>query len=268
MSGFYEYHASDAIPLKLADFEGSLDLLCTLIREQKLDIMTCRISDVTNQYLEYMNQLDTVDMDLASDFMLMAATLLQLKSRALLPVEEEYNEEEEEYDPEEELRRQVILYNMFKDQADKMAQIEVLNQYYREPMYTDEDADIVIKSFDRNKLIEAYGQVFLRFTKEEQQMAIKKIKKDKFTVSEKITLISTVLQEKRCVKFSDLYKEDASRVEIITTFQALLELMKKQYLTATQENFYEDIVLTLNEDMIGKPFDLGELTKTEDKYDE
>ena len=130
------------------------------------------------------------------------------------------------------------------------------------------DADIVIKSFDRNKLIEAYGQVFLRFTKEEQQMAVKKIKKDKFTVSEKITLISTVLQEKKSVKFSDLYKEDASRVEIITTFQALLELMKKQYLTATQESFYADIVLTLNEDADGKPIDLSELTKTEDKYDE
>ena len=148
-----------------------------------------------------------------------------------------------------------------------MARIEVLNQYYREPMYTDEDADIVIKSFDLNKLIDSYGQVFLRFTKEEQKLAIKKIKKDKFTVSEKISLISSVLQEKKSVKFSDLYKKDASRVEIITTFQALLELMKKQYLTATQENFCEDIVLTINEDVDGKPLDLGELTKTEDKYD-
>ena len=267
MAGFYEYHASDVVPLKLADFEGSLDLLCTLINEQKLDIMTCRISDVTGQYLEYMNQIDTVDMDLASDFLLMAATLLRLKSRALLPQEEEYQDDEEEFDPEEELRRQLILYTMFKNQADKMSGIEVLNQFYREPMYTDEDADIVIKSFDLNKLIDAYGQVFLRFTKEEQQMAIKKIKKDKFTVSEKITLISNVLQEKKQVKFSDLYKEDASRVEIITTFQALLELMKKQYLTASQESFYEDIVLTLNEDHDGKPADLAELTKTEDKYD-
>ena len=268
MAGFYEYHASDVVPLKLADFEGSLDLLCTLINEQKLDIMTCRISDVTSQYLAYMDQIDTVDMDIASDFLLMAATLLQLKSRALLPQEVVEEEEDEEYDPQEELRRQLIIYSMFKEQADKMARIEVLNQYYREPMYTDEDADIVIKSFDLSKLIDSYGQVFLRFTKDEQQMAIKKIKKDKFTVSEKITLISTVLQEKKTVKFSDLYKEDASRVEIITTFQALLELMKKQYLTATQENFYEDIVLTINEDADGKPVDLGELTKTEDKYDE
>ncbi len=268
MAGFYEYHASDVVPLKLADFEGSLDLLCTLIKEQKLDIMTCRISDVTAQYLEYMEQIDTVDMDLASDFLLMAATLLQLKSRALLPQEEEYQEDEDEIDPQEELRRQLIIYTMFKEQADKMSAIEVLNQYYREPMYTDEDADIVIRSFDLNKLIDSYGQVFLRFTKEEQQMAIKKIKKDKFTVSEKIALISDVLQEKKSVKFSDLYKKDASRVEIITTFQALLELMKKQYLTATQESFYEDIVLTINEDMDGKPLDIGELTRTEDKYDE
>lgn len=268
MSGFYEYHASDVVPLRLADFEGSLDLLCTLIREQKLDIMTCRISDVTNQYLEYMEQLDTVDMDLATDFMLMAATLLQLKSRALLPQEEEYTEEEEDYNPEEELRRQVIIYNLFKEQADKMAMIEVLNQYYREPMYTDEDADIVIKSFDRNKLIEAYGHILLSMTKEEQQMAVKKIKKDKFTVSEKIALISTVLQEKKEIKFSDLYKKDASKTEIITTFQAMLELMKKQYLTATQESFYEDIVLTLNDAEDGKEIDLAELTKTEDKYDD
>ena len=160
MAGFYEYHASDVVPLKLADFEGSLDLLCTLINEQKLDIMTCRISDVTSQYLAYMDQIDTVDMDLASDFLLMAATLLQLKSRALLPQEVVEEEEDEEYDPQEELRRQLIIYSMFKEQADKMARIEVLNQYYREPMYTDEDADIVIKSFDLSKLIDSYGQVF------------------------------------------------------------------------------------------------------------
>lgn len=267
MANFFDYHASDVIKFKLSDFEGSLDLLYTLIKEEKLDIATCKISAVTQQYLAYMEQINTVDMDLASDFLVMAATLLEIKSRALLPKVEEYDENGEEYDPEEDLRRQLMIFTMFKEQADKMAKIEVINQYYREPLYTDADADIVIRSFDFNKLIDAYGQVLLRVSKEEQQATTKKIKKDKFTVSEKITMISGVLQDKKKVKFSELFKDDASRVEVITTFQALLELMKKQYLTARQEAFNEDIELIINEDMDGKNVDLKELAKTEDNYD-
>lgn len=263
----YEYHASDVITLKLSDFEGPLDLLCHLIKDNEMDIRTCRISDITQQYMDYMAQIGTVDMDTASDFLVMAATLLEIKSKVLLPREKEYFEEEEEYNPEEELRRQIMIFQMFKEQADKMAKIEVLNQFYVEPKYTMADADIVIKSFDFDMLIDAYGQVLLKFTQEQRAMAQKKIKKDKFTVTEKITLISNVLQEKKQVKFSELFKEDSSRVEIITTFQALLELMKKQFLTAKQEAFNEDILLTINEDVDGKQVDLSELTKTEDKYD-
>ena len=105
MANFFDYHASEVIKLKLTDFEGPLDLLYTLIKESKLDIATCRLSEVTGQYLAYMDQIGTVDMDVASDFLVMAATLLDIKAKSLLP---QLDAEEEDfsdlgYDPEEEL---------------------------------------------------------------------------------------------------------------------------------------------------------------------
>lgn len=271
MANFFDYHASDIIQLKLSDFEGPLDLLYTLIvKENKMDIATCPISSVTQQYLAYMDQIGTVDMDVASDFLVIAATLLDIKARSLLPKPEEDDlGEEDEYDPEEELRRQLMIFQMFKEEADEIRKQEVLNQFYNEPKYTDDDAEIVVKSFDFNKLIEAYGKVLLKISQKDKEIGIKKIRKDKFTVTEKIALISLVVKEKKRIKFADLFGDDASRTEVITTFQALLELMKKQFVKATQDTFESDIYIELNEEEEGgKELDLQKLTQTEDKYDE
>ena len=148
MANFFDYHTSDVIKLKLSDFEGPLDLLYSLIKESKLDIMTCRLSEVTGQYLAYMDQIGEVDMDVASDFLVMAATLLDIKAKSLLP-QLDLDEQDDfgEYDPEEDLRRQLILFKMFKDEADEMRKTEVINQFYPQPQFTEDDAEIVVKSF-------------------------------------------------------------------------------------------------------------------------
>ena len=218
MANFFDYHASEVIKLKLTDFEGPLDLLYTLIKESKLDIATCRLSEVTGQYLAYMDQIGTVDMDVASDFLVMAATLLDIKAKSLL--------------------------------------------------YTEDDAEIVVKSFDIGKLVDAYGKILLRISQRDKELSTKKIRKDRYTVAEKIALISRVVMDRKKVNFCDLFEEDASRSEVIATFQALLELMKKQFVKATQETAEADIYIELSEEQEGKEYDLAELTKTEDKYDE
>ena len=265
MANFFDYHASEVIKLKLTDFE---DLLYTLIKESKLDIATCRLSEVTGQYLAYMDQIGTVDMDVASDFLVMAATLLDIKAKSLLP---QLDAEEEDYsdlgyDPEEELRRQLLLFQMFKEEADELRKSEVLNQFYPQPQYTDDDAEIVVKSFDIGKLV--YGKILLRISQRDKELSTKKIRRDRYTVAEKIALISRVVMEKKKVNFCDLFEEDASRSEVIATFQALLELMKKQFVKATQDTADSDIYIELSEDQEGKEYNLEELTKTEDKYDE
>lgn len=269
MANFFDYHASDVIKFRLSDFEGPLDLLYSLIKESKLDIMTCRLSEVTGQYLAYMDQIGTVDMDVASDFLVIAATLLDIKAKSLLPQLDTGDEDEGwEYDPEEELRRQLILFKMFKEEADEMRKSEVLNQFYPEPKYTEDDAEIVVKSFSLDKLIEAYGKMLLKMTQRDKELGTKKIRKDRFTVAEKIALISKIVLARKKVDFFDLFAEDASRSEVIATFQALLELMKKQFVRATQEGRDADIFIELNEEQEGKEINLEELTKTEDKYDE
>ena len=270
MANFFDYHASEVIKLKLTDFEGPLDLLYTLIKESKLDIATCRLSEVTGQYLAYMDQIGTVDMDVASDFLVMAATLLDIKAKSLLP---QLDAEEEDfsdlgYDPEEELRRQLLLFQMFKEEADELRKSEVLNQFYPQPQYTEDDAEIVVKSFDIGKLVDAYGKILLRISQRDKELSTKKIRRDRYTVAEKIALISRVVMEKKKVNFCDLFEEDASRSEVIATFQALLELMKKQFVKATQETAEANIYIELSEDQEGKEYNLEELTKTEDKYDE
>lgn len=270
MANFFDYHASEVIKLKLTDFEGPLDLLYTLIKESKLDIATCRLSEVTGQYLAYMDQIGTVDMDVASDFLVMAATLLDIKAKSLLPQldaeEEDFNDLG--YDPEEELRRQLLLFQMFKEEADELRKSEVLNQFYPQPQYTEDDAEIVVKSFDIGKLVDAYGKILLRISQRDKELSTKKIRKDRYTVAEKIALISRVVMDRKKVNFCDLFEEDASRSEVIATFQALLELMKKQFVKATQETAEADIYIELSEEQEGKEYDLAELTKTEDKYDE
>ncbi len=269
MANFFDYHASDVIKFKLSDFEGPLDLLYTLIKESKMDILTCRLSEVTQQYLAYMDQIGTVDMDVASDFLVIAATLLDIKARSLLPqldLDEEYDDQ---YDPEEDLRRQLLIFQMFKEEADEMRKSEVLNQFYPEPMYTDEDAEFVVKSFSLQKLMEAYGKMLLKVGQKDKALGTKKIRKDRFTVAEKIAFISNIILEKRKVNFFALFPEDASRSEVIATFQALLELMKKQFVKATQQSPDDDIFIEYNEEeQQGKEVSLDELTKTEDKYDE
>ena len=242
MAGYFEYHASSALKFSLGDFEGPIDLLYNLIVvDGKYDIDNFPISVITGQYMEYMQQIDSiVDMDVAADFISVASTLLEIKSRSVLPKEEEPQEfgDDDEWgqDPEELLKFRLRLYAMFKEQSAQLREIETTNRFYRSPDYTDDDAKIVIKSFNLDSLIDAYGRILFRMSDEEKKISTKKIARDSFTVAEKIAYITNVLREKREVVFSNLFENDYIKSEVIATFSALLELMKKQVAKAVQEH--------------------------------
>ena len=169
----FEYHASDSLKFSLGDFEGPIALLYTLIVEEgKYQIDSFPISEITGQYMEYMKQLDTVDMDVAADFMAMAATLLEIKSRSVLPPEVEddaFMDGDDEWieDPGERLKFQLKLYEIFKQQSQQLRGLETINRFTREPQFTEEDAKIVIKSFNLEKLIDAYGKILFNFSDED-----------------------------------------------------------------------------------------------------
>ncbi len=271
MANFYEKnHPANNIILNIQDFSGPIELLYELIiRDGRYDIKTFPLAQITDPYIRHMEQVDKLDMEEASEYIVIAATLLEIKSRACLPVVETFDEEyyeDDALDPEMELRRRLLMFEMFKNQAVKLKEKETLNKFYRKPKFTNADAIIVVNDFSFEKLIEAYGKILLQMTEKEQRQATKKIQKDRFTVADKIEYISKVVLEKKSVVFNNLFEKDITKSEVITTFQALLELMKKQIVTVMQKNFADDILIMLNDSVDKENLDMQQLKQTEEAY--
>ena len=150
----------DKYRFKLDNFEGPLDLLLHLIKDAKLDIMTIKLADITEQYLEYMQDLDSIDMDRASEFITVAATLIEIKSKHLLPVESEESEEVE--DSEALLLQRLKEYELFKKTGQRLREIEDINKLYRAPGKETEKVKIIIKDMVLDKLLDAFANLLAK----------------------------------------------------------------------------------------------------------
>jgi segregation and condensation protein A len=238
--------------VKLDIFEGPLDLLLYLIKKDEVDVLDVNIERVTKQYITYIDTFKMLNIDLAGEFIVMAANLMYLKSRTLLPRPVQPPQEDaEEEDPRWELIRQLIEYKKFKDAAGFLArrQMQMENVFPAVPEVP-LSAQTVTPSglpemgiFD---LIRAFQKVLLRFQKEDIAM-MHEIVDDKFTVSDKIdALLRTVLPGEQIV-FLSLFQEATSRDEVIVTFVALLELIKLRQFRVTQNHLLGEITLYRNE---------------------
>lgn len=238
--------------VKLDIFEGPLDLLLYLIRKDEVDVLDVNIERVTKQYIAYIDTFKMLNIDLAGEFIVMAANLMYLKSRTLLPRPvQPPDEDAEEEDPRWELIRQLIEYKKFKDAAGFLArrQMQMENVFPAVPEVP-LSAQTVTPSglpemgiFD---LIRAFQKVLVRFQKEDIAM-MHEIVDDKFTVSDKIdALLRTVLPGEQIV-FLSLFQEATSRDEVIVTFVALLELIKLRQFRVTQNHLLGEITLYRNE---------------------
>lgn len=230
---------------KLDNFEGPLDLLLHLIKDAKMEITEIKLADVTEQYLNYMAGLDELDMDKASDFIDIAATLIEIKSKSLLPRIEE--ETEEEMDPEAMLLRQLKEYKLFKEASERLKQYENVDRFYKAADETVNDYRYVLKEMNIEGLLNAFANMLTRVKKEEEKIVPKKIEKDRFTVAEKIVSIRQNILEKKKMRFSDFFEEDYTRSEMINLFLAVLELLKMQEIIVKQQSTYEDIDIELKE---------------------
>ena len=233
--------------VSLKEFDGPLDLLLTLISNAKIDIHDIFVSQITEQYLETMRLVDELDMDSASEFLQMAATLLEIKSRAMLPKPPK-PEDPDELSPEEALIRQLEEYRQFKEVSGRMKQLEeearaLLTKLPEE--FPLPPPNIEITGLTLDKLIKAYRKVLERAERAEadERMASREIRRDTFTVSGCMARISRNLRRGKC-RFSELFGEDFSRQEVVTMFLALLELIKLNRLHVRQDHAYQDIVLT------------------------
>lgn len=233
---------------RLSQFEGPLDLLCTLVKENKVEIEDIFISDITGQYLEIVTNSSFADVEYASEFLIMAATLLEIKSKKLLPVVVENIDGEIDPDYDEKMIiRQVKEYKLFKETSEKLAEQEALYQFTKAPVYTEDDYRICLTDFNLDKLVDAFARIVSRAEIKAEAIKPKTIIKERFTVSNRIKHIARSIFEMKKLNFFDLYDEDYSKLEIINTFLAILELLKRQYITATQEGEFEDIYLELRE---------------------
>jgi len=230
--------------VKIEVFEGPLDLLLYLIKKDEVDIYSVSIERITNQYLEYLNTFRMLDLEIAGEFVVMAANLIYIKSRSLLPVDQEPPEEEsDEEDPRWDLIRQLIEYKKFKDAAMQLqrweiAQEGIIPRIAGKP--TLNDAETLLKEevgiFD---LISAFQKVLRKLEKRREDL--REIFEENFTVSEKIDFILETITPKRPTTFSSLFAAAASRTEIVVTFLALLELMRLKQLRVIQVAPFADI---------------------------
>lgn len=230
---------------KLDNFEGPLDLLLHLIKDSKMEITEIKLANVTEQYLDYMSQLDEIDMDKASDFIDIAATLIEIKSKSLLPRVEE--ETEEEMDPETMLLRQLKEYKLFKEASERLKAYENVDRFYKPADETVNDYRYVLKEMNIDGLLNAFASMLTRVKKEEEKIVPKKIEKDRFTVAEKIISIRQNIMDKKKMRFSDFFEEDYTRSEMINLFLAVLELLKMQEIRVMQQSTYDDIDIELKE---------------------
>ena len=217
--------------VSLKDFDGPLDLLLTLISNAKIDIHDIFVSQITEQYLETMSLVDELDMDSASEFLQMAATLLEIKSRAMLPKPPK-PEDPDALSPEEALIRQL--------EEEARALLTKLPEEYPLP-----PPNIEITGLTLEKLLRAYQRVLERAERAEadDRMASREIRRDSFTVAGCMARISRSVRRGGC-RFSELFGEDFTRQEVVTMFLALLELIKLNRLHVRQEAAYGDILLS------------------------
>lgn len=240
---------------KLDNFEGPLDLLLHLIKEAKIEIKDIFVSQVTSQFLQYMDGLESLDVDKASDYLNMAATLLEIKSKSVLPKIEEFPDDYE--DPEQALIRQLEEYKLFKEASEKLKDRENVLRFYKDPDKSVGDVKIVYNDFNLEGLISAFSKLMMRIDdKKRQDNVLKEIPKEVFTVKDKVDQIRTVLLDRKNVSFFELFPHYYTRTELITTFQAMLELLKLQYIAVEQNGVFEDITLTLRDD---RNEELGEI---------
>lgn len=231
---------------KLDNFEGPLDLLLHLIKDAKLDILTVKLADITEQYLEYMQDIDSVDVEKASEFIIIAATLIEIKSKHLLPVEPV--EEEDEVDSEAILLQRLKEYELFKQTGARLKEIEDINKLYRKPGKETEKVKVIIKDMVLDKLLDAFANLLAKQeARGKEKEEPKKIIKDRFTVAEKIISIKGYAREHKRFPFEELFDDKMTKSEMINVFLALLELLKLQSVRVEQMGVFKQINVISNE---------------------
>ena len=233
--------------VQLDVFEGPLDLLLYLVKKQEVDIYEVNLTRLATQFLEYLDLMRELDLDVAGEFIVMAATLMQIKSRELLPVDQQTPVEDEDdgLDPKWQLIRQLVEYKKFKDAATRLQENEAIQAdvFPRVPGAAAETPATLLAQQPVSVfvLINAVSAVLKRFN---QRQDSRDIVEDRWTVSERIEHLANLIQTSPQLKFSELFAHATSRTEVVVTFLALLELIRLRQLVVEQSKEFGEIEIT------------------------
>jgi len=230
-------------------FEGPLDLLLHLVKKQEVDIYQVNLTRIASEFVAYIDQMRELDLEIAGEFLVMAATLIYIKSRELLPADQKPDTqvgEEDEEDPRFELIRRLVEYKKFKDAAAELQSLETR----MDQVYEHRSTPVVLPDVEPQRrepvsifdLIQAVSVILKRFNERDD---VREIQADPYTVSEKMASLRILIQEKGRFRFSELFAEARSRSEVVVTFLAMLELTRLRHLQVIQSEDFGEIEVEL-----------------------
>lgn len=246
---------SESIEVKIDAYEGPMDILLNLIAKEEMEITEVPIIKIINQYLALIPEFEKLDLERTTSFLLMASTLLEIKSYILLPEREERSEFEqwEGYDPKEALIEKLVQYKQYKDASLRLRRKEghydeVLFKEQEELEHYQELLEVKDIQLDETLLVEAFRRIMLRLNSVDHQRKsfFKKIKRDQFTVEEKIKMIQKQLIASGTLFFEDLFSENKTKEEMVVTFLAMLELLKIRSIVIIQEKAFGPIKIQIS----------------------
>ena len=243
-----------ALPVKIENFEGPLDLLLHLIDVNKFNIFDIPIVEITEQYLEFVRNMKTKDLNVMSEFLVMAATLLEIKAKMLLPVE--VDEDGEEIDPREELVQKLLEYKMYKymsyELKDRMQ--DAAKAMYKDPTIPEEvegyiepvDLEKLLGDLTLKKLNDIFQSVMKRQNDKVDPIRSKfgKIEKEEVSLEDKLDFVENYAKEHGTFSFRNMLEGQKTKMQIVVTFLAILELMKMGKIVIRQESTFADIIIT------------------------
>lgn len=239
---------SDKYIVTIDNFDGPLDLLLHLIKEQDIDIYDIKIEDITKQYLDYIKHMKELNLEIASEYLVMASELIEMKSKMLLPKKREKEEDDYEEDPRELLIERLLAYKRYKEVTSKFKDLELTRKmiFTREPdnlnRYAKEEESI--EELGVADLIDAFNNLLKR--KELDRPIATKITKKELSVAEKVNKIKNILRNKKKINFEDIF-EVSTKEEVIISFLSVLEMVKKDEILLTQDGNFKNIVISLKE---------------------
>lgn len=240
-----------AYNIKIKVFEGPFDLLFHLIHKNQIDIYDIPITEITDQYILYIEQLEKLNLDNTSEFLVMAATLIEIKSKMLLPIENttEVQLEIDEVDPRQELVNRLLEYKKYKNIAEDF---KIKEKRYHKIFFKPreefilEDSEKMLDNINIEHLLSSLNKCINKKAKEiTPEKTMRHIKRDVVTIEDKTKHILELLEQRNKIQFQDMFLASSSKLDVITSFLALLELIKLNNVVAKQNNIYSNIIIQL-----------------------